>query len=247
MGEAGRVVLAEFLSDRCLLAFDYDGTLAPIATDRRQAIMRNSTRMILAQLARRRPVAVITGRSRQDVLSFLVGVDVQEVIGNHGLEGMGVAAAMFIPRVREWHAELDERMEAIQGLEIEDKRYSLSIHFRNCRDKGHARDIALRVAGHLEGVRIVRGKDVVNLVPEEAPDKGQALLAAMARLDLPRAIFVGDDDTDEDVFALPAELPVLRVRVGRSDQSAAQYYIRDQGEMDSLLGRLGSVPALGQA
>lgn len=245
MSEAGQFALSEFCGADTLMAFDYDGTLARIEPDRRQAIMRSGTRMALAQLARRRPTVIISGRGRNDVLSLMVGVPVEEVIGNHGLESAGVAASRFVTLVREWHAELDERMEAVPGLEIEDKRYSLSIHFRHCSDKVAAKSSALRVAEHLEGVRIVPGKDVLNVVPAEAPDKGQALLAAMSRHAKSRAIFVGDDDTDEDVFTLPPVAQVLRVRVGFSQTSAAEYFLKDQSEVDTLLGILASEAARG--
>ena len=242
MSEAGQMALAEYSGHTTLIGFDYDGTLAPIVSNRNQAIMRNSTRMQLAQLARRRPTLIITGRSRADVMTFLVGVQLQEVIGNHGLEGMGNAATRFASMVRDWHGELDERMEGVAGLEIEDKRYSLSIHFRHCQDKDHARKVALRVAEHLDGARIVPGKEVLNIVPEGGPDKGQALLAAMSRYNTHKAIYVGDDDTDEDVFALPPSAQILRIRVGHHEDSAAQFFIKDQREIDSLLSRLAAMP-----
>lgn len=243
--DVARRILPDYVGADTLMAFDYDGTLAPIAADRSQAVMRDSTRARLAQLARRRPTVIITGRARSDVLRFLQGVSVQEVIGNHGLEGMGTAAARFTRRVREWRLELETLARSHPGLEIEYKRYSLSAHFRHCPDKMSARDAALEAIERLDGARVVTGKYVLNVVPVEAPDKGQALLTAMARHNLRRAVFVGDDDTDEDIFALPPNVDVLRVRVGHSEDSAARYYLEDQLEVDRLLGDL--CPALATA
>ncbi len=53
-----------------------------------------------------------------------------------------------------------------------------------------------------------------------------------------RVLFVGDDDTDEDVFRFPAAVPLLGVAVGRRRQSAASYYLRRQGDVARLLSVL---------
>src|SRR5688572_28246449 len=78
--------LAEFASSNVLVAFDYDGTLAPIVADPALARMRPGTRRLLASVARRYPCVVISGRARHDVLSRVGGVPVWHVSGNHGLE-----------------------------------------------------------------------------------------------------------------------------------------------------------------
>lgn len=239
-GPEGRVALEQFVQRPTLIALDYDGTLAPIVADRRQAVMRNSTRALLAQVARRYPTLIITGRGRMDVRPFLMGIESLEVIGNHGLEAEGVAVARFVRQVRQWHADLDERLETVAGLVIEDKRYSLALHYRHCADRDAARSVALRAINTLDNARVVGGKDVLNVLPSEAPDKGQALLAAMARHDCRRAIFVGDDDTDEDVFALKRPDQILTIRVGEAQTSAADYFLHDQEEMDALLSTLQS-------
>lgn len=238
MGPEGRAALAQFVQRNTLLALDYDGTLAPIVADRRQAVMRDGTRLLLAQVARRYPTVIITGRGRMDVLPFLVGIESLEVIGNHGLEAEGASVARFVRRIREWHAELGERLETLAGLVIEDKRYSLALHYRNCEDRNAARTIVLRAIDNLDEARIVGGKDVLNVLPSEAPDKGHALLAVMARHDCKRAIFVGDDDTDEDVFALKQPDQILTIRVGEAAASVADYFLHDQEEVDTFLAAL---------
>ena len=86
-------------------------------------------------------------------------------------------------------------------------------------------------------MRIVPGKLVVNLVPAAAPDKGDALVQLRARYRADTAFYVGDDGTDEDVFALDQPGRLLCVRVGRSRASAAGYYLKHQREIDALLAR----------
>ena len=52
------------------------------------------------------------------------------------------------------------------------------------------------------------------------------------------ALYVGDDVTDEDIFALVEPGRLLTVRVGLSSSSAAGFYLRRQEEIDILLARL---------
>jgi len=240
LGRTERAELARFLGRGTLVALDYDGTLAPIAPRPQDARMPATTRALLTRVARRYPVIVLTGRSRMDALRFLDGVPVLEVIGSHGLETAGSATTRFLARVGEWRAQLRQRLAALAGVSIEDKRYSLSVHYRHAPDPA-ARDLIGAAAGELKGARIVGGKKVVNVVPEEAPDKGAALLAACRRLGCDQALFVGDDDTDESAFAAGRPGQFFTVRVGRSPESKARYYLRAQAEVDVLLDLLVQV------
>lgn len=228
--------LLEFLRKRkTLIALDYDGTLAPIAAHPGDAQMLESTRALLARVARRFPVIVLTGRSRIDALQFLASTPVLEVIGSHGIETPGAGAPRFLSRVGEWRAQLLRRLGALAGVSIEDKRYSLSVHYRHSTDPVVAQEVINEAVGELEGARIVGGKKVVNVVPENAPDKGTALLAACARLGCEQAVFVGDDDTDESAFSVGRPGQVFAIRVGESPDSLAPHYLRTQEEIDSLL------------
>lgn len=234
LGAEGLRALAGFARHDTLIALDYDGTLAPIVASPADAAMRPSTRERLVRVARRFPVIVLTGRGRADALDHLDGVPVLEVIGSHGLETAGGTAARFLGRVGRWREHLSARLRALRGVAIEDKKYSLAVHYRHAADPAAAREEIERAGAGLEGARVLGGKAVVNFVPQEAPHKGGALAAACARLGCPRALYVGDDDTDEDVFAA-ARPDWLTVRVGESAHSAAAWYLRDQAEVDLLL------------
>ncbi|HKU43339.1 MAG TPA: trehalose-phosphatase, partial [Polyangiales bacterium] len=67
LSRENREVLAQLARTRVLLAFDYDGTLAPIVAQRDRAHMRARTRRLLARVCALYPCAVISGRSRLDV------------------------------------------------------------------------------------------------------------------------------------------------------------------------------------
>jgi trehalose 6-phosphate phosphatase len=78
---------------------------------------------------------------------------------------------------------------------------------------------------------------VVNLLPVDALTKGDALVAAMELFGLQRAIFIGDDVTDEEVFKLK-NVDVFGIHIGTDDQTAAPYYLEQQSAMPGLLNSM---------
>jgi len=237
LAAGGRRDLAAFVRRGTLVALDLDGTLAPIASSPSEAVIPASTRELLKRLGRHYPMIVLTGRSRADALHVLGGVPVLEVIGSHGLETPGAAVLRFAQRVAGWRAQLAERLRSLVGVSIEDKRYSLAVHYRHAADPAEALQRIEHATAGLSGARLLGGKKVVNLLPEEAPGKDAALLAACARLGCDRALYVGDDETDEDVFAL-RDPRIFGIRVGGETRSAAPFFLADQGRIDELLEAL---------
>ena len=213
--------LAHFASSNVLLAFDYDGTLAPITAHPERARIRERTRRLLVAAAIRYPCIVICGRGWSDVAA------------RHGLEPWAQNAA-HAATVRQWVDRLG-CLRVYPGLAIEDKTYSVAIHYRLVRRKRGVRRAIQAAVRRLPGVRIVGGKLAVNLVPASAPDKGAALEHTRRVLACDSSIYVGDDETDEDAFAAAPADRLLSVRVGRNRTSMAQYYIREQADIDSLL------------
>lgn len=234
--------LARFVQGKVLLAFDYDGTLAPIVRDPARAGLRSRTRELLARLTAAYPCVVISGRSRPDALAHLDGLDVAAVIGNHGLEPRP-GGRRFRRLVGRWRRVLLERLTGLPGVVLEDKGLSLAIHYRAARDRARTRQAVMRAVAGLAGVRVFGGKAVVNLTPSHGDHKGTALEREMSRLLCDRAIYVGDDQTDEDVFALEGQERLLTVRVGRHQASRASYCVRDQRQVDALLSRLVTLRA----
>ncbi|MCC6994573.1 MAG: trehalose-phosphatase [Deltaproteobacteria bacterium] len=230
----GRAALEAFTRTRPLLGFDFDGTLAPIVGRPAAARMRASTRALLAAVAARYPCIVISGRGRADVAARLTGLRLREVIGNHGAEPSRGARAL-LEVVAGWRPRLEAALHRYVGVTIEDKGYSLAVHYRHAPHPQRVR-AAIRAAGaRLGEVRMVGGKRVVNLIPAQAPDKGMALERARVRLGCQTALYVGDDDTDEDVFGLGHPERLLTVRIGSKRASQAEYYLDDQRAIDDLL------------
>jgi trehalose 6-phosphate phosphatase len=240
LAKANREVLEQYACSRTMLALDFDGTLAPIVADPARAAMRPATRRLLREAARAYPCVVLSGRARADAARRVKGAPVADVIGNHGME-QGRVPAGAVRQVRQWTRLLEEALGPIPGVAIEDKGVSLAVHYRGSRQKKRARARIFEAAERLGAVRLIGGKDVVNVLPAGAPHKGLALERARARFGCDTAIYLGDDDTDEDVFSLDQPGRLLAIRVGRSAASAAAYYVRSQAEVDRLLRRLVSL------
>jgi trehalose 6-phosphate phosphatase len=236
LAAANREVLRRFARSNVLAAFDYDGTLAPIAARPDGARMRGRTRELLGGVCASYPTVVISGRQRSDVLRRLRGVGPATVIGNHGIEPWGSRNA-YRAQAAMWVADLRRALDGVAGVWVEDKRFSVTVHYRQARDLAGARRAIRRAASRLGEIRIVGGKRVYNVLPAGAPDKGIALETAVSRLGCDAAIYVGDDDTDDDVFRLQSSARLLTIRIGRR-ASPAMFRLRRQHMVDDLLETL---------
>jgi trehalose 6-phosphate phosphatase len=228
-----------------LVVLDFDGTLARIVRDRAAARLSPRTRAALARVAARYPVAILSGRASADVSSRLDGVRVAWVVGSHGAEwpGEAVGRRAWRGQVAAWKRALAPRLRGLSGVEIEDKRLSLAIHWRAAPDPARAAALVARAAAGLDGASPIAGKRVLNLVPAGAGDKGAALRRLAAEAGAARILFVGDDVTDEAAFRVPLPVPSVTVRVGQDAGSGARYHVRGRGEVDRLLASLAGMRA----
>jgi trehalose 6-phosphate phosphatase len=237
---ANQGLLDMFAWSNVLLSLDYDGTLAPLARVPSEATMRPVTRRLLTRVSQLYPCVVISGRARSDALGRLRGVERCRVVGNHGAEPSPGADALRA-RVLQWLPVLRARVAGRQGVVIEDKRFSVTVHYRRARERNATRRAILTAAESLADVRVIGGKLAINLVVPDAPHKGLALERERSRFACDTVIYVGDDETDEDVFQLDRPGQLLAIRVGRKRTSAAPYYIRNQAEIDRLLRTLVTI------
>jgi trehalose 6-phosphate phosphatase len=231
LSEDSLSMLTLLAGERTLCAFDFDGTLAPIVADPDRAAMRARTSDLLRRLASLYPCIVLSGRARADLLDKLKGVVTARVIGSHGADTGHPHSSR--PLVEQWRAELETALGSILGLWIEDKGFCLAVHYRQCAQKAAVRRSVLAAVKTLKQARIIGGKQVVNVVSAGAPNKGDALASERDRLHCNWVLYAGDDENDEDAFALGGN--VVSVRVGRKLRSNARYYLRTQAEIDKLL------------
>ncbi|NUZ07769.1 trehalose-phosphatase [Schlegelella sp. ID0723] len=227
------------MAARPLLAFDFDGTLAPIVARPDDARLAHGIAESLARLAAELPVAIVSGRAVDDLMKRLPFVP-PYVVGNHGAEDplAGGAPPAALDAMRERLLAQADVLGAV-GVSVEDKGYSLALHYRLAPDHAAA---AAQVAGVVAdlpgGLEAYPGKLVMNVVGAGAPDKGVAVARLVERSGASRAVFIGDDVNDEPVFAV-AGADWLTVRVGRDDRpSLARFYVENTDEVAHMLERM---------
>lgn len=250
LSPAGVTRLRDFLSRDTLLAFDIDGTLAPIVDRPWDARVPGEVQKGLRLLNAHALVAIVTGRAVEDARPML-GFTPRYFIGNHGAEGVPGQERISEECARVCRAWLDELASGneswrdVEGIVLEDKTYSLTFHFRHAKDHGAAlRLLVARTAALLPLPKLIYGKKVLNLLPPGASDKGDALIALLAETHCRRALYVGDDASDERVFRLRSP-SILSVRVEPDETSAANLFLKGQQDVAPLIAELGRmiVPA----
>lgn len=246
-----RSELLDRRGERRLAVFlDFDGTLSPIVREPGAARMAEGMRPVVEALARRFPVAVVSGRDRPDV-EERVGIKGLFYAGSHGLDIAGPGRSMTLPEAEGVVDEIDrvekslrDRLGGVAGVVLERKRYSLAVHHRMVDegDKPGVIEAAHECAAAADGLRIRTGKEVVELEPDLDWDKGRAvewiLEALGTELDRYLVLYVGDDETDEDAFRALA-IGGIGIRVGPEVMSTrADYRLDDPGEVRTFLAWL---------
>lgn len=235
---------------RPALFLDYDGTLTPIVARPELAVLAPPMRALLQDLSEQIPVAVLSGRGREDVARL---VDLPHLIyaGSHGMDICGPhltkiaeGAAELLPAIQEAKGQLQNQLANFPGVLVEDKKFALAIHYR-LAEESDLRSIEKSVdqtAAQFSQLKKTTGKKVFELRANIPWDKGKALLYLMKvlQLDLNSCfpLYLGDDDTDEDAFAVLQETGagILVSEVNR--QTQAKYYLRNVEEVQQFLKRV---------
>lgn len=235
-----------------IIMLDVDGTLAPIAPRPEDAGVPPETQRVVATLASRPDlvVALVSGRSARDA-KRMVGVSNVWVLGNHGAESITPSGdeqvdplvAPYESAIAQARATLEPLLASVAGVIVEDKRWTLSVHFRQADPQGvpHLRSTVEGVAVQ-NGLRVHDGKMVLEVRPPAKVDKGTAVMKLADRLgglaEGASLLFIGDDRTDEDAFRLLRQrLPqAVTVRVAdEAAETAAEFLADDPPAIRSFL------------
>jgi trehalose-phosphatase len=226
-----------------LVASDFDGTLSPIVNDPARAAPLEEATAALAAIADlpATHVAVVSGRALAD-LGARVGMPSHvHLIGGHGAEIAGWPDDGLTPgqaaRRLSILAALDALQAAASGFVVEPKPRSVAFHYRNADPA--AAEFAVRevreLAAGLDDVTVKEGKMVVELAVTEG-DKGAAIRRLARSIGADAIIYIGDDVTDEDAFAVLGGSD-LGIKVGPGPTRAAQR-VRDPAAVADLLRRI---------
>ncbi|MCW8194884.1 trehalose-phosphatase [Proteobacteria bacterium 005FR1] len=232
------------------LFLDFDGTLTPIVEIPAKAELGQSMRETVRSLVGICTVGIISGRDRKD-LEARIGIEGILYAGSHGLDIAGPGyekslpeAEAAIPEVDNAERRLREALEGISGVIIERKRFSVAVHFRKVRSDVGIQQVKRVVDAVLADTTLRKrhGKMVLELEPAVEWDKGHAVqwLMETTEIDPERVlvIYIGDDETDEDVFAaLAGQGVTLRVGEPVSD-SLAEYHLAEPRDVEAFLKKI---------
>ena len=237
------------------LFLDYDGTLAPIALTPGMAVMPEKTKDILRKLSKKSnyKIAIISGRALKD-LSKRVGLKNIVYAGNHGFEIKGPKISFKSPvpflykkTLKEIKVKLGKSLSSINGVLIENKGFSLSVHYRMVDNRNipvvKARFYTVIFPYELtNNVQVKPGKMVLEVKPPTSWDKGKVVLWLLERRKLAirtkkrevLPVYIGDDKTDEDAFG-SLEGSGITIFVGRSKKTKARFYLKNPEEVTRFL------------
>jgi trehalose 6-phosphate phosphatase len=207
------------------ILLDVDGTILDIAPTPREVFAPHSLRDALARLWDRTggAVAFVSGRPVSELDLIFAPLQLP-AIGGHGAELRIIAgSAAQPPRLPPLDAELKRQLAAIAeagpGIILEDKGYSLALHYRLAPDKEQmVREAAARICASLGGtsIELLPGKLVVE-IKQTGVTKATAVRELMTYPPFAgrHPIFFGDDVTDLSVFAIVPDFDGMSVCVGR--------------------------------
>lgn len=233
---------------------DFDGTLSRIVDQPDDATVDEAVTEALRALSSVARVSVVSGRALGDVRSR-VGVPGLWYAGSHGFEIEGPGMEPFTveeaerqrPAVERAAEELAGTVGRIPGCELEPKPFSVAVHYRRVDEDRHDDlvETVERIARE-QGLRCSPGRAVVEVRPDVDWHKGRALerlrdQASGAERDGSIAVYIGDDFTDEDAFAVlgPGDVGVIVRHTEQGDRlTAADWALEDPDETAELLGRV---------
>jgi trehalose-phosphatase len=191
-----------------LLAFDFDGTLAPIRDDPAEVQLDRAAAALLAETTHMEGVvvAIVSGRDAGDLMAR-VDASGAYFITSHGLEihaPGGVLVRDMPPLSIELHSELGREIAA-SGLRLESKKHALALHWRGAPYEAIAPIVELfrrwAKESHLD---VIEGRCVLE-ARRPGGGKEEALRWLARAVGAARVVYAGDDITDFGPLKFAAE------------------------------------------
>ncbi|MFC2001999.1 trehalose-phosphatase, partial [Chloroflexota bacterium] len=222
------------------------------------AILSPEARETLRDLAQKPAfsMGIISGRSLLEIKA-MVEIEGIYYAGNHGLEIEGPGLKFTSPAteatrtiIKELVGRLSDKLNGVQGVIIEDKGLSLSVHYRLVKEaeENQVAEVFRQITTPLLGkgkIRVSSGKKVWEVRPPIDWHKGKAVatimqeVKALLKLEQLLTIYLGDDTTDEDAFQILHRPQGWSIFVGPDNTpSKADYFLNSTSEVMTFLSRL---------
>ena len=209
---------------QCALLLDIDGTILDLAPAPQEVWVPAELRNTLSRLEDLTggALALVSGRSLHDIDLIFSPLQLAAV-GGHGAELRVTPGGEAVMRARELNPVLKRKLSTLTelgpGILVEDKGYSLALHYRLAPEQGDAlraaiQDICATVPRG--SVEILPGKLVFE-IKTAGINKAGAVRELMKYPPFKgrKPIFIGDDTTDEPVFPILSQFGSLGFSVGR--------------------------------
>lgn len=229
------------------LLLDYDGTLTPLRKTPDEAILAVRTRRLIEAISKldNCKVTLVSGRSVKDLKQLAQFKNVT-YIGNHGFEtqdekyNSNVSLHKDI-RYALWntHKRLCESLCDIKGIIIENKKFTISVHYRMVspiqfpRIRNTVQEI-MRECARNDQLSLFDEKNTIDIRPTGGWNKGWAAKKVLSKYSNFIPICIGDDITDEDMFEAFKGIGI-NIRVGKCVGSKAEYYVDNVSEVCHFL------------
>jgi trehalose 6-phosphate synthase/phosphatase len=235
------------MAEHRLLLLDYDGTLMPY-TDRPQHVRPTADVLYLLEMLctdERNNVVLVSGRDKATLQAWFGHLPLN-LVAEHGIWLKPAAEnwRTLKPATDQWKPQIQQLLQSyadrLPGAFVEEKEYSVAWHYRRADADlaairaAELRDNLVNLTANID-LQVLSGHKVIE-VRVSGINKGTAALHWLAQRQVDFILAIGDDWTDEDMFAVLPE-SAHTIRVGMV-QSLARYNVRSYLEIRQLLEQL---------
>ena len=239
------------------ILLDIDGTLLDLAPTPREVWVPPGLAKTLDRLLERTSgaLALVSGRSLNDI-DLIFAPEQFPAVGGHGAEmRLSTDSEAVATHAPPMDKELKRRLAAIAklspGILLEDKGYSLALHYRLAP---HAEKAIYEAVSLIRAdlpnapIEVLPGKCVCE-IKHSGFNKATGVLELMTHEPFKgrRPIFIGDDVTDETVFAIMPDFGGLAFSVGRRAQGVAGHFDEPRDVREWLAHLLDDEASAGQS
>ena len=205
---------------------------------------------MVKKLSQKYTTTIVSGRMREDV-EKLVGIPGLIYAGSHGFDIKGPQVSMIEPRAEKTIPLISQIIERLkkelsdsQGIIIEEKKFSVAVHYRLADEKSvpGIKTLVQKIIQEDKPLRLMEGKKVFEILPSIDWNKGKAVKWIMNALGINwedfSVVYIGDDTTDEDAFRMISTRGTSILISDEPKTSAADFMLSSPKEVRELFERV---------